>query len=100
LPWPPGEEPEGDPHVRAIAEAARRLEQLRRNCLNPEKITEAELKKRILTNLYNQRPKWLANAHAALDRAVFAGYGWPEGIEDEGILKNLLALNPERSARR
>ncbi|MFO1421133.1 MAG: hypothetical protein U1F59_09445 [Candidatus Competibacteraceae bacterium] len=30
----------------------------------------AELKKRTLTNLYNQRPVWLANAHRALDAAV------------------------------
>ena len=59
----------------------------------------AELKKRTLTNLYNQRPTWLASAHA-VDRAVFAGYGWPEGIGDEEILKKLLALNLERSARR
>jgi hypothetical protein len=56
------------------------------------------LKKRTLTNLYNARPTWLANAHAALDRAVLAAYGWPEGIGDEEILKNLLALNLERSA--
>jgi hypothetical protein len=42
-----------------------------------------------------------ANAHAALDRAVFTTYGWPEGIDDEErILKSLLALNLERSARR
>jgi hypothetical protein len=36
---------------------------------------------------------------AARERAVFAAYGWPEGIDDEEILKNLLALNLERSAR-
>ena len=30
-----------------------------------------------------------------VERALFAAYGWPEGIDDEGIL----ALNPERSAR-
>ena len=35
-----------------------------------------------------------------VDRAVFAAYGRPEGIEDEGILKSLLALDPERSALR
>ena len=35
-----------------------------------------------------------------VDRSVLAAYGWPEGIGDEDILKNLLALNPERSARR
>jgi hypothetical protein len=45
-------------------------------------------------------PTWLQNALARLDRPVFAAYGWPEGIGDEEILKNLLALNPERSARR
>jgi hypothetical protein len=28
---------------------------------------------------------------------VFARYGWPEDISDEEILKNLLALNLERS---
>ena len=44
-------------------------------------------------------PTWLQNAHAALDRAVFAAYGWPERIDDDDILKNLLALNLERSAR-
>ncbi len=44
-----------------------RLDQLRRNWLNPEEITQAEPKKRTLTNLYNQRPMWLQNAHAALD---------------------------------
>ncbi len=59
---------------------------------------EAELKKRTLTNLYNLRPTWLANAHARLDAAVFAAYGWPEDVEDEDILKHLLALNFERSA--
>jgi len=66
--------------------------------LNPEGASEAELKKRTLTNLYNQRPTWLANAHARLDAAVFAAYGWPEDTADEDILKNLLALNLERSA--
>ena len=35
-----------------------------------------------------------------IDRAVFAAYGWPEGIGDEQMLKNLLALDPERSALR
>lgn len=100
LPWPPGEEPGGDPVVEEIAEAARRLDGLRRNWLDPEGATEAELKKRTLTNLYNQRPTWLANAHARLDRAVFAAYGWPEDIADEDILKNLLALNLERSGAR
>ncbi|CAN5277094.1 hypothetical protein BH18ACT10_BH18ACT10_15700 [soil metagenome] len=97
LPWPPGEEPGGDPRVEAVAEAARRLDELRRNWLDPEGASEGELKKRTLTNLYNDRPTWLANAHAALDRAVFDAYGWPENFTDEDVLKELLALNLERS---
>ena len=64
---------------------------------DPEAASEAESKKRTLTNMYNQRPTWLQNAHATLVRAVFAAYGWPEGMGDEEILKNLLALNLERS---
>ena len=39
-----------------------------------------ELKKRTLTNLYNARPQWLADAHAALDAAVAAAYGWDADI--------------------
>jgi hypothetical protein len=62
----------------------------------------AELKKRTLTNLYNQRPTWLDNAHKALDEAVANAYGWgdysPEMAGDE-ILRRLLALNLERSGR-
>ena len=43
--------------------------------MNPEEnIMGAELKKRTLTNLYNARPTWLANDHAALDRVVFVAY--------------------------
>jgi hypothetical protein len=34
------------------------------------------LKTRTLTNLYNQRPAWLAHAHATLDTAVAGAYGW------------------------
>lgn len=96
LPWPPGEEPVGDPRVKAIAEAARRLEGLRCNWLNPKGATEAELKKRTLTNLYNARPAWLDNAHRKLDQTVFNAYGWPEELEDEEILAQLLSLNLDR----
>jgi hypothetical protein len=38
------------------------------------------LKKRTLTNLYNERPTWLANAHADLDAAMAGAYGWPADI--------------------
>jgi hypothetical protein len=35
---------------------------------------DPKLKKRTLTNLYNERPTWLRLAHEALDRAVPAAY--------------------------
>ncbi|MEX2173054.1 MAG: DNA methyltransferase [Pirellulaceae bacterium] len=56
-----------------------------------------ELKKRTLTNLYNQRPAWLDLAHKKLDEAVFAAYGWPPSLTDDELLAKLLALNLERS---
>lgn len=98
FPWPPGKEPQGDPRVMAIAEAAKRLVELRDNWLNPQGADEAVLKKRTLTNLYNERPTWLDNAHKKLDRAVLDAYGWPHDIGDEEILARLLALNLERAA--
>jgi N-6 DNA Methylase len=61
---------------------------------------EKELAKRTLTNLYNQRPAWLAQAHAALDAAVAAAYGWVDytsAMHDDEILRRLLALNRGRS---
>jgi hypothetical protein len=54
------------------------------------------------TNLYNQRPTWLANLHAALDRAVWTAYGWddpdPAMVPEDDILARLLALNLKRAA--
>ena len=50
------------------------------------------LKKRTLTNLYNARPQWLADAHEALDAAVAAAYGWSADISDDEVLRELLAL--------
>ncbi|MDQ3694336.1 MAG: class I SAM-dependent DNA methyltransferase [Chloroflexota bacterium] len=101
LPWPPGQEPWRDDRLHAIANAARELDQKRRAYLDPPDATEAELKKRTLTNLYNERPAWLDHAHAALDRAVWAAYGWddpePAAVPEDQILARLLALNQERS---
>jgi len=57
----------------------------------------AKLKKRTLTNLYNERPTWLANAHTKLDAAVFAAYGWPADLSDDDLLARLLKLNLERT---
>ena len=62
------------------------------------------LKKRTLTNLYNQRPAWLDNAHKVLDEAVAEAYGWGDDwragtlVEDE-ILSRLFKLNQERAAK-
>jgi type II restriction/modification system DNA methylase subunit YeeA len=58
-----------------------------------------ELKKRTLTNLYNQKPTWLTLVHKKLDNAVFAAYGWPADLTDEQILEKLLALNLERAKK-
>ncbi len=58
----------------------------------------AKLKKRTLTNLYNERPAWLDLAHKKLDAAVAAAYGWPADSTDEAILEKLLTLNLERAA--
>ena len=103
-----------DPCAIAIAEAARRLVELRDHWLNPsewvkwvdepvpgypqrpvprDEMAAQELKARTLTNLYNARPQWLANAHASLDAAVAAAYGWPDDISDDDALGELLALN-------
>ena len=112
------------PLAEHIAQAARRLDELRENWLNPAEwvewvITpeeeqagfpkrpvarpghEADLKKRTLTNLYNARPAWLALAHQDLDAAVAAAYGWSDysaAMPDEEVLRRLLALNRQRSA--
>ena len=74
---------------------------MRQTWLNPpeDSLAPSELKKRTLTNLYNQRPTWLENAHRKLDEAVFAAYGWPEPpdkLSDAEIVKRLLALNLQR----
>ena len=105
-----------DPRAVVIAEAARRLVELRDRWLNPPEWVEwvdepvpgypkrpvpldetsaRELKKRTLTNLYNARPQWLADAHAELDAAVAAAYGWPADISEEDALGELLKMNLE-----
>ncbi len=113
-----------DPKGEAIATAASRLNDLRENWLNPPDIVDrvaevvsdypdrflprdaeaaTELRRRTLTNLYNDRPHWLANAHAAVDAAVAAAYGWEtelseDALTDADILTRLFALNRQRSA--
>lgn len=98
FPWTPGQETWDDPRLQAISAASKELVQLRDAWLNPPGLTPAELKKRTLTNLYNQRPTWLQLAHKKLDEAVFAAYGWPSDLTDEQILELLLELNFQRAA--
>jgi len=109
-----------DPRAIRIANAAKKLDDLRKAWLNPPDLIRIEpevvpgypdrilpkdadaaqkLKERTLTNLYNQRPHWLADAHETLDRAVAAAYGWPENISTEEALEKLLALNFARRTR-
>ena len=113
----PAETYENDPRAQRIGEAAHELDAARRNWLNPPDLIDivpevvpgypdrilpkdahaaATLKARTLTNLYNQRPQWLINAHDRLDRAVAAAYGWPEDISTEDALAKLLELNLQR----
>lgn len=122
-PFPEGLSPKlkieehSNPHSDAIAEAAKRLNELRENWLNPpewvkrvpevvqgypDRILPADenaakqLKKRTLTNLYNQRPAWLNHAHKELDAAVATAYGWEVDLSDNEILKRLFELNQQR----
>ena len=81
------------------SQAAKELVEQRDRWLNAEGLSDAEKKKRTLTNLYNQRPTWLDLAHKRLDEAVFAAYGWTSDLSDEEILEKLLALNLERSKK-
>jgi hypothetical protein len=132
-----------DAQWQAIATAARELDALRNNWLNPPDWTRTEvlafpgsttgpwrryvdpatvddrgigtvryprivakdeesakhLKKRTLTNLYNDRPTWLDLAHKKLDAEVFAAYGWEPAMTDDDLLAALLALNLKRAAQ-
>lgn len=129
FPFPDGLTPDLQPeaytnsHSFSIGSAALRLNELRENWLNPvewvdwvltpEEETagfparpvakpghEADLRGRTLTNLYNQRPAWLDQAHKTLDAAVAAAYGWTDYTPDmpeEEILHRLLTLNLERA---
>jgi len=153
FPWSPspepgrraGQDPQDGPLLKAIADAAQELNELRERWLNPPEWTTTEvlefpgsvdgpwaryvhdpdqrgigtvryprivdngvmpslLKKRTLTNLYNEMPAWLRNAHARLDEAVFAAYAattgdpsWRPDLSDESILEKLLQLNLARA---
>tara|TARA_R110001606_G_scaffold327395_1_gene474314 strand:+ start:266 stop:3256 length:2991 start_codon:yes stop_codon:yes gene_type:complete len=114
-----------DPRAQAIATAAARLNELRESWLNPPDLVKRVpevvpgypdrilpvderaadiLKKRTLTNLYNERPAWLDHAHRDLDRAVAVAYGWQADFDsgaltEDEILKRLFELNQERARK-
>ena len=83
-----------------ISEAAWHLDTLRRGWLNPSSkdIGDSELKRRTLTNLYNDPPTWLRLAHERLDEAVSTSYGWPADLTDGEVVARLLELNLEQEA--
>ena len=91
-----------DEQREAIANAAAELNQLRENWHNPADmfgnptLNSDQLRRRTLTNLYNDYPTWLANAHERLDAAVADAYGWPADLPDGEVLERLLELNLER----
>ena len=87
FPFPEPSDVEG----QAIAIAARQLDTWRSGWLNPDGVPD--LKDRTLTNLYNNRPTWLRDAHEQLDRAVYVAYGWSYPLDDDEVLSRLLELN-------
>ena len=121
FPFPEGFSPDvpaadyaDDPRAIAIADAARRLVELRDRWIDPPEWVEwieepvpgypprpvprdaaaaRELDKRTLTALYNARPQWLADGHAALDAAVAAAYGWNIDGADDDFVRKLSDLN-------
>ena len=127
FPFPSGLEPNtpvaqfaNNSRAQRIAEAAKRLNELRENWLNPldlvDRVPEVvagypdrllpkneaaakELKKRTLTNLYNAKPAWLQHAHRELDEAVAAAYCWEWPLKDEEILRRLFKVNQERTPK-
>ena len=92
-------DPTSDQRAR-VGEAARRLVELRDGWLNPPNLAPADLAARTLTNLYNQRPTWLANAHADLDTATLAAYAWAAHTSDAEKIQGLLELNEMRAEGR
>lgn len=83
-----------------ISDAAKHLDTQREGWLNPpsDDISPSELRRRTLTNLYNDPSTWLRLAHKRLDKAVSAAYGWPSNLTDGEIIARLLELNFEREA--
>lgn len=89
--------PNPTPAQRALVGVrAQRLIALRDGSLNPPTLSASDLAKRTLTNLYNESPTWLRDAHAALDAAVLDANGWDVGLSGGELLASLLQLNLTR----
>lgn len=107
-------------YTEAVAAEATNLNELRERWLNPPEWVDEDkefderypmrivakegnedaLRKRTLTNLYNEMPNWLEQAHEALDKAVARAYGWDDYspvMSDEEIVSRLFRLNTERA---
>ena len=84
-------------HRDRIAAAAKALDDRREHWLNPPGVNPILLQERTITELYNDRPRWLEPLHRDLDAAVAEAYGWPADISRDDILAGLLALNLERA---
>jgi type II restriction/modification system DNA methylase subunit YeeA len=122
---PAGLAPTAVEKAAPIADAAKRLYELREAWLNPSEWTEripdiiplgmstspypprisaragheAEVAKRTLTKLYNDMPPWLRSAHEQLDGAVAQAYGWSDytpAMTDSEVRTRLLKLNLSR----
>lgn len=125
FPFPEGMAPDipavsyvDDPRAVAVAAAAKDLNEKRETWLNPPDLVRCvpevvpgypdrtlavsesagrQLRKRTLTNLYNERPAWLDHLHRALDATVAAAYGWSESLTDDEVIERLFELNQERA---
>ena len=91
-----------------VPETAREL--IRRSAIMARAAKDPNLKKRTLTNLYNQRPTWLKLAHRELDAAVLAAYAavdpdgqwsedWADLWTDTGAGRPLPADHPLAARR-
>jgi type II restriction/modification system DNA methylase subunit YeeA len=101
-----------------VSEAAKELHSLRERWLRPpewiDQINElglptrhrpkvgheSDASKLTLTNLYNEKPRWLEDIQRELDMAVAVAYGWSDytaDMPDDAILARLFKLNLARA---
>ena len=83
---------------------------IRQSAIMARAAKDARLKKRTLTNHYNERPTWLRLAHEQLDRAVLATYAavdadgdwsedWAEVWTETGAGRRLPDDHPQAEQR-